>query len=45
MSNYSLSELAIQGLDEISTFIAQINVKAASTLFDTIRQKCKLVAG
>jgi toxin ParE1/3/4 len=45
MSNYSFSELAIQDLDEISTFIAQVDVKAASKLFDAIRQKCKLVAG
>ena len=45
MSNYSFSKLAIQDLDEICTFIAQDNVKAASKLFDAIRKKCKLVAG
>jgi toxin ParE1/3/4 len=44
MSSYSFSKLAIQDLDEICTFIGKSNAKAASKLFDTIRQKCKLVA-
>ncbi|MDZ8108418.1 MAG: type II toxin-antitoxin system RelE/ParE family toxin [Nostoc sp. DedQUE12a] len=44
MSNYSLSDAAIQDLDEICEFIARSNPKAASKLFDDIRQKCKLVA-
>ncbi|WP_199310755.1 type II toxin-antitoxin system RelE/ParE family toxin [Phormidium tenue] len=44
MSSYSFSKIAIKDLDDICTFIGQINPKAASNLFDTIRQKCKLVA-
>jgi toxin ParE1/3/4 len=45
MSNsYSFSKIAIQDLDEICTCVSQNNVKAASKLFDAIRQKCKLVA-
>jgi toxin ParE1/3/4 len=44
MSSYSFSKIAIKDLDDICTFIGQINPKAASKLFDTIRQKCKLVA-
>ncbi|MDZ8080111.1 MAG: type II toxin-antitoxin system RelE/ParE family toxin [Nostoc sp. DcaGUA01] len=42
MSNYSLSDAAIQDLDEICEYIARSNPKAASKLFDDIRQKCKL---
>lgn len=45
MSNsYSFSKIAIQDLDEICAVVSQNNVKAASKLFDAIRQKCKLVA-
>ncbi|MCC5635590.1 type II toxin-antitoxin system RelE/ParE family toxin [Nostoc sp. CHAB 5844] len=44
MSNYSFSDGAIQDLDEICEYIARRNPKAASKLFDDIRQKCKLVA-
>ena len=44
MNNYSLSEAAIRDLDEICEYIARINTKAASKLFDDIRSKCKLVA-
>jgi toxin ParE1/3/4 len=44
MGSYVFSELAIQDLNQICDFIAQSNVKAASQLFDSIRQKCKLVA-
>jgi toxin ParE1/3/4 len=44
MSNYSFSDAAIQDLDEICEYIARRNPKAASKLFDDIRQKCKLVA-
>ncbi|MEH2195538.1 MAG: type II toxin-antitoxin system RelE/ParE family toxin [Nostoc sp.] len=45
MSSYSFSDEAIQDLDEICEYIAHINPKAASKLFDDIRNKCKLVAG
>ncbi|MDZ8221695.1 MULTISPECIES: type II toxin-antitoxin system RelE/ParE family toxin [unclassified Nostoc] len=44
MNNYSLSEAAIKDLDEICEYIARINPKAASKLFDDIRAKCKLLA-
>ena len=44
MGSYVFSELAVQDLNQICDFIAQSNVKAASQLFDSIRQKCKLVA-
>lgn len=44
MHSYVFSELAVQDLDQICDFVAQSNVKAASQLFDVIRQKCKLVA-
>jgi plasmid stabilization system protein ParE len=44
MSRYIFAALATQGLKEIRDVIAVNNVKAASTLFDAIRQKCKLVA-
>ncbi len=44
MNNYSFSDVAIQDLDEICKYIARSNPKAASKLFDDIRQKCKLVA-
>jgi toxin ParE1/3/4 len=44
MSNYSFSDAAIQDLDDICEYIASFNPKAASKLFDDIRQKCKLVA-
>jgi toxin ParE1/3/4 len=44
MGSYVFSELAVQDLDQICDFVAQSNVKAASQLFDSIRQKCKLVA-
>jgi toxin ParE1/3/4 len=44
MSSYSFSDTAIRDLDEICNYIAVENSKAASQLFDKIRQKCKLVA-
>jgi toxin ParE1/3/4 len=44
MSSYSFSDIAIRDLDEIFNYIAIENSKAASQLFDRIRQKCKLVA-
>jgi toxin ParE1/3/4 len=44
MSSYSFSDTAIRDLDRICNYIAVENSKAASQLFDKIRQKCKLVA-
>jgi toxin ParE1/3/4 len=44
MGSYSFSELAVKELNAICEFIGQTNVKAASKLFDSIRQKSKLVA-
>ncbi len=44
MSSYSFSEIAVRDLDEICDRIGQVNVKAASELFEAIRQKCRLVA-
>jgi plasmid stabilization system protein ParE len=44
MNSYSFSDTAIRDLDEICNYIAVENSKAASQLFDLIRQKCKLVA-
>jgi toxin ParE1/3/4 len=41
MSSYSFSDTAIRDLDEICNYIAVENSKAASQLFDKIRQKCK----
>jgi toxin ParE1/3/4 len=44
MSSYSFSDTAVRDIDEICEYIAIQNSKAASQLFDLIRQKCKLVA-
>jgi toxin ParE1/3/4 len=44
MGNYSFSDDAVQDLDEICEYVARSNPKAASKLFDEIRQKCKLIA-
>jgi toxin ParE1/3/4 len=44
MSSYSFSDEAVRDLDEICNYIAQNNPSAASTLFDAIRKKCKVVA-
>jgi toxin ParE1/3/4 len=44
MSSYSFSDTAVRDIDEICEYIAVQNGKAASQLFDRIRQKCKLVA-
>ncbi len=44
MSSYSFSDEAVSDLDDICTYIARSNPKAASQLFDRIREKCKLVA-
>ena len=45
MNSYSFSDRAVQDLDEICEYIAHSNSRAASQLFDSIRQKCKLIAG
>ncbi|MDJ0717337.1 MAG: type II toxin-antitoxin system RelE/ParE family toxin [Prochloraceae cyanobacterium] len=44
MSSYSFSDVAVQDLNEICEYIAQNNPNAASKLFDSIRQKCVLIA-
>lgn len=44
MGTYRFAQQAIQDLDEICDFIASTRPKAASRLFDIIRQKCKRVA-
>jgi toxin ParE1/3/4 len=44
MGNYFFSQLAVKDLNQICEFIGQTNIKAASKLFDTIREKCKLVS-
>jgi toxin ParE1/3/4 len=44
MNSYSLSDKAVQDLDNICDYIAQQNPSAASKLFDAIRQKCRQVA-
>ena len=44
MSSYSFSDTAVRDIDEICEYIALQNSRAASQLFDRIRQKCKLVA-
>lgn len=44
MNSYSFSNAAVQDLDQICDYIAQDDPAAASKLFDTIRQKCKLLA-
>ena len=45
MNSYSFSDQAVQDLDDICEYIAQIDSRAASQLFDVIRQKCKVIAG
>jgi toxin ParE1/3/4 len=44
MNSYSLSDQAVQDLDDICDYIAQQNPSAASNLFDAIRQKCRQIA-
>jgi toxin ParE1/3/4 len=41
---YGFSEDAIADLDEICDYLGRYSVKAASKLFDRIRQRAKLVA-
>ncbi len=44
MGSYFFSELAVKDINKICEFIGKTNIKAASKLFDAIRQKCKLVS-
>lgn len=44
MNSYSFSDAAVQDLEEICDYIAQQNPLAASRLFDSIRQKCKMLS-
>ncbi|NJR38030.1 MAG: type II toxin-antitoxin system RelE/ParE family toxin [Leptolyngbyaceae cyanobacterium CSU_1_4] len=44
MKTYSLSDEAVQDLEDLCDYIAQTNPKAASQIFDEIRQKAKLLA-
>ena len=44
MSSYSFSDAAVQDLNEICEYLALLNPDAASKIFDSIRQKCVLVA-
>lgn len=44
MKTYSLSDEAIQDLENLCDFLAQTSPKAASQIFDEIRQKAKLLA-
>ncbi len=44
MKTYSLSDEAIQDLENLCDFLAQTSPKAASQIFDDIRQKAKLLA-
>lgn len=45
MSSYSFSDAAVQDLESLCEYLAQSEPKLASKLFDSIRQKCNLVAG
>ncbi|AFZ06506.1 plasmid stabilization system [Oscillatoria nigro-viridis PCC 7112] len=44
MKSYTFSDEAVRDLNEICEYIAGNSSRAASELFDAIRQKCKLVA-
>ncbi|MCL1472635.1 type II toxin-antitoxin system RelE/ParE family toxin [Argonema antarcticum] len=44
MSNYILSPLAIQDLDEIYDYIASNNLDAAENFVDNVEQKCQTLA-
>jgi toxin ParE1/3/4 len=44
MRSYSLSDAAVKDLNDICDYIALRNPREASQLFDTIRQKCRLLA-
>lgn len=44
MNTYSLSDEAIRDLENLCDYLAQNEPKAASRIFDSIRQCCKLLA-
>lgn len=44
MNSYTFSDEAVRDLNNICEYIARNSSKAASELFDVIRQKCKVVA-
>lgn len=44
MANYQFSEDAVKDINEICDYLAKNNPRAASNLFDAIRQKSKLFA-
>jgi toxin ParE1/3/4 len=44
MNTYSLSDEATQDLENICDYVAQNNPKAASKIFDEIRQRARLLA-
>ncbi|MCL1468791.1 type II toxin-antitoxin system RelE/ParE family toxin [Argonema galeatum] len=44
MSNYILSPLAIQDLDEIYDYIASNNLDSAENFVDNVEQKCQSLA-
>ncbi|MBD2179525.1 type II toxin-antitoxin system RelE/ParE family toxin [Aerosakkonema funiforme] len=44
MSNYILSPLAIQDLDDIYDYLARKNLDAAENFVDNIEQKCQTLA-
>ncbi len=44
MNSYTFSDEAVRDLNDICDYIARNSSRAASELFDAIRQKCKLVA-
>lgn len=44
MNSYTFSDEAVRDLNEVCEYISRNNPRAASELFDAIRQKCKLVA-
>lgn len=44
MITYSLSDEAVRDLEKLCDYLAQNQPKAASRIFDSIRQRCKLLA-
>ena len=44
MSSYNFTDDAIQDINEICDYLSTKSYNAASSFFDTLRQKCKLVA-
>jgi len=44
MNTYSLSDEAVRDLEELCDYLAQNLPQAASRIFDSIRQRCKLLS-